>query len=414
VGRVKLSANQARAIAIAAQGFAAARPAAVGRRAVRSLVDRLGVVQIDSVNVVVRSHYMPVFSRLGAYDPAHLDTLSHRDPRTVFEYWGHEASLLPVAMHRLFRWRMAMAKHTAWGHIRRIARYKPQFVRDVLAIVAERGPISAGEIELGKPSRKGWWEWSDAKSAIEYLFWSGQVTTARRRDFERLYDLPERVLPAEVLAAPTPEPAAAHRALVEIGARALGIATEADLRDYFRLKPAMARPAIAALVDARVLEEVEVEGWTKRAYLHRDAPAPGAIDDSLAVLLSPFDSLVWARERTERMFGMRYRLEIYVPQPKRVHGYYVLPFLLGDRLVARVDLKADRAAGALLVQAAHHEPGVAKSRVAAALAGELARMARWLSLERVEVVQRGELAAALARASEAPRRAPRRRRSPAP
>jgi len=410
-GGVKLSAKQARAIAIAAQGFAVARPAAVDRRAVRSLVERLGVVQIDSVNVLVRSHYMPAFSRLGAYDIAHLDALSHREPRTVFEYWGHEASLLPVAMHRLFRWRMEMAKHTAWRHIRRIARYKPQFVRDVLAIVAERGPIGAGDIELGKPSRKGWWEWSDAKSAIEYLFWSGQVTTARRRDFERLYDLPERVLPAEVLAAPTPELADAHRELVEIAARALGIATEADLRDYFRLRPAMARPAITALVEAGVLEEVEVEGWTKRAYLHRDAPAPGAIDDERAVLLSPFDSLVWARERTERMFGMRYRLEIYVPQPKRVHGYYVLPFLFGDRLVARVDLKADRAAGALRVQAAHHEPGVAKSRVAAALAGELARMARWLSLERVEVVQRGELAAALARASKTPRRARRGVRS---
>jgi uncharacterized protein YcaQ len=381
---------------------------------VRSLVERLGVVQIDSVNVLVRSHYLPAFSRLGAYDAAHLDALSHREPRTVFEYWGHEASLLPVAMHRLLRWRMAMAKHTAWGHIRRIARYRPQFVRDVLAIVAERGPIGAGAIELGKPSRKGWWEWSDAKTAIEYLFWSGQVTTARRRGFERLYDLPERVLPAEVLAAPTPEPADAHRELVEIGARSLGIATEADLRDYFRLRPAMARPAIAALVEAGALEEVTVEGWTKRAYLHRDAPAPCAIDDSLAALLSPFDSLVWARERTERMFGMKYRLELYVPQPRRVHGYYVLPFLLGDRLVARVDLKADRAAGALLVQAAHPEPGVAKSRVAAALAGELARMARWLKLERVEVVPRGELAAALARAGEGPRRARRGGRRPAP
>jgi uncharacterized protein YcaQ len=394
----KLSGSQARAIALAAQGFTAARPSRVDRRAVRALVERLGVVQIDSVNVLVRSHYLPAFSRLGAYDPGQLDRLSHEAPRSLFEYWGHEASLLPVAMQPLFRWRMALAKHTAWGHIRRIARYKPRLIRDVLALVAERGPIGAGEIELGKPSRKGWWEWSDAKSAIEYLFWSGQVTTARRRGFERLYDLPERVLPADVVAAPTPSPQDAHRALIAIAARAMGIGTEADLRDYYRLKPAMARPAIAALVEAGVLAHVEVEGWAKLAYLHRDAPAPGPIDRERAALLSPFDSLVWSRERTERMFGMKFRLEIYVPQPNRVHGYYVLPFLLGDRLVARVDLKADRAARALRVQAAHPEPGNAKPRIAAALSEELGRMASWLGLEHVEVVPRGELASALARA----------------
>jgi uncharacterized protein YcaQ len=408
-----LSAAEARAIALAAQGFAGPRPAKVDRRAVRALVERLGVVQIDSVNVLVRSHYLPAFSRLGAYDHGHLDRLSHDHPRSVFEYWGHEASLLPVAMHPLFRWRMAVAKDTAWRHVRQIVRDKPQLVRDVLAIVAERGPIGAGEIELGKPSRKGWWEWSDAKSAIEFLFWSGQVTTARRRGFERLYDLPERVLPAAVVAAPTPTPEAAHRTLIDISARALGIGTEADLRDYYRLKPGMARPAIAALVEAGVLSRVHVEGWTRPAYLHRAAPAPGPIDEARPALLSPFDSLVWARERTERMFGMKLRLEIYVPQPRRVHGYYVLPFLLGDRLVARVDLKADRAAGALRVQAAHPEPKTARPRVAAALAEELARMAEWLGLARVEVVPRGELAAGLARASagSSKRRAPRRRRT---
>ena len=395
----KVTAQEARTIALAAQGFAAERLAKVDRRALRSLVDRLGVVQIDSVNVLVRSHYLPAFSRLGAYDPAQLDRLSYVAPRSVFEYWGHEASLLPVAMQPLFRWRMALAKHTAWGHVRRIARYKPQLVRDVLAVVAERGPIGAGEIELGKPSRKGWWEWSDAKSAIEYLFWSGQVTTARRRGFERLYDLPERVLPADVLATPTPAPEDAHRTLIEIGARAMGIATEGDLRDYYRLKPAMARPAIARLVEAGVLEKVHVEGWGKPAYLYRDAPSPRPIDAARAALLSPFDPLVWSRERTERIFGMKFRLEIYVPQPKRVHGYYVLPFLLGDRLVARVDLKADRALGVLRVQAAHAERGTAKPNVAAALVEELSLMASWLGLERVEVVERGDLASALARAS---------------
>jgi uncharacterized protein YcaQ len=390
-----LSAKDARAIALAAQSLAGPRPEAVNGRAVRSLVEQLGVVQIDSVNVLVRSHYLPAFSRLGAYDVAALDRLSHHAPRTVFEYWGHEASLLPVALHPLLRWRMDLAAKHAWGHVRRMGRRKA-FVRDVLAIVAERGPIGAGEIELGKPSRKGWWEWSEAKRAIEWLFWSGQVTTARRRGFERLYDLSERVIPPAIVALPTPSPADAHRGLVDLGARALGIGTEADLRDYYRLKPAVARPAIAALVEAGVLEPVAVEGWAQRAYLHRDAPPPPTIDPARAALLSPFDSLVWARERTERMFGMKFRLEIYVPQDKRVHGYYVLPFLLGDELVARVDLKADRAESTLRVQAAHLEAGAPKRRVASALAEELSRMAHWLALERVAVMPRGDLARSLA------------------
>jgi len=390
-----LSAREARALVLAAQGLAAPRPAAVDRRALRGLVDRLGVVQIDSVNVLVRSHYLPAFSRLGAYDRAQLDALAHATPRALFEYWGHEASLLPVAMHPLLRWRMARAHEDAWGHVSRM-RKRTAFVRDVLAIVRERGPIGAGDIELGKRRRAGWWEWSDAKRAIEWLFWSGQVTTARRRGFERLYDLPERVLPARVLAARTPDETDAQRSLVARAARALGIATEADLADYYRLSRASARTAIAALVEAGELVPAKVEGWPKGAFRHRDASAP-AIDAQRAALLSPFDSLIWWRERTERLFGMKYRIEIYTPQPKRVHGYYVLPFLLGDRLVARVDLKADRAASALRVQAAHAEPGVQPPRVARALAGELARMASWLGLERVEIVRKGDLANALVR-----------------
>jgi uncharacterized protein YcaQ len=296
--------------------------------------------------------------------------------------------------------------------MRRIAKKRPTFVADVLALVAERGPISASEIEpemkraglrpasgeVGRPSKKGWWEWSDAKTAIEWLFWSGQVTSAKRRGFERLYDLPERVIPAKVLAQPTPTEPDAHRALIERASRALGIASEADLRDYYRLPLAGARTAVRELVDAGTLEQVRVDGWTKPGYLHRATPAPPRISADRAALLSPFDSLVWFRDRTSRLFGMRYRIEIYVPAPKRVHGYYVLPFLLGDRLVARVDLKADRAARTLRVQASHAEPGAAKARVASALAGELSRMADWLGLERVEIVPKGDLAASLARA----------------
>ena len=392
------SAAEARGIVLAAQGLATPRPAVIDVRAVRAAVEQLGVVQIDSVNVLMRSHYLPAFSRLGGYAPAMLDRLSQRAPRALFEYWGHEASLLPVSLHPLLRWRMARAKEHAWGRMRRIARYRPHLVRDVLAIVAERGPITASEIEVGNKKRKtGWWEWSDAKTAIEFLFWSGQVTSAQRRGFERVYDLPERVLPARALAATTPGEHEAQRALVERAARALGIATEADLRDYYRLPLAATRKAIEELVESRALERVTVEGWAKPAYLHRAAPPPPRIDATRAALLSPFDNLVWARERTARLFGMKYRIEIYVPQPQRVHGYYVLPFLLGDQLVARVDLKADRATKTLRVQAAHAEPGVKKPRVASALAGELSRMAEWLGLDRVEVAPRGDLAAALSR-----------------
>jgi uncharacterized protein YcaQ len=400
VAVLDVSARDARAIAIAAQGLAAPRSrstSAPDRRALRDAVERLGVVQIDSVNVLVRSHYLPLFSRLGAYDRDAFDALAQRAPRVLFEYWGHEASLLPVALHPLLRWRMARAREHAWRHVRELGRRRAAFVRDVLAIVAERGPIGAGDIELGKRGKSGWWEWSDAKRAIEWLFWSGRVTTARRRGFERLYDLPERVLPARALAAPTPREPDAQRALVAIAARALGVATEADLRDYFRLKPKAARPAIAALVEAGELREARVEGWPQRAYVHESAVA-APIDAARVALLSPFDSLVWARDRTQRLFGMTYRIEIYVPQDKRVHGYYVLPLLVGDRLAARVDLKADRAAGALRVQAAHLEPGEDSGAVSRALAGELASLAGWLALDRVEPTARGDLARPLARA----------------
>ena len=391
----QLSAVEARAIAIHAQGLAAPRGTGphdhqaprAGAGHLRGLVERLGVVQIDSVNVLVRSHYLPGFSRLGAYEQAHLDRLSHEGPRAVFEYWGHEASLLPVALHPLLRWRMA-SPHP-WTRVRSFGRRKA-LLREVLARIAAEGPLPASALAVGKPKKSGgWWEWSEAKVAVEHLFWTGQVTSAARRGFERLYDLPERVLPAAILAAPTPSPADAQRALIERSARALGVATDKDLRDYYRLSLAAARTAIAALVDAGTLVPVAVEGWPK-AYRHRDATT-GAIDPARAALLSPFDSLIWARERTLRLFAMAFRLEIYTPAPKRVHGYYVLPFLLGDRLVARVDLKADRATGTLLVQAAHAEPALPRA-APAALAAELAELASWLGLSRVAIVMRGDLA----------------------
>ena len=409
-----LSAGEARRIAIAAQGLAAPRPppgdAAAQRAMLHAMIERLGVVQLDSVNVLARSHYLVGWSRLGAYEPALLDRLSHAAPRAVFEYWGHEASLLPVELQPLLRWRMARAHQDAWGRMRAVSRRRA-FVGKVLAAVAERGPISAGElgIEARPKAQRGWWAWSDVKTAIEWLFWSGQVTSAHRRAFERAYDLPARVLPAEILEAPTPPEADAHAALVDRAARALGVATAGDLRDYYRLKPAPAEQAIAALVEAGALRPVTVEGWRKPAYLHRDAPPPPPAIER-AALLSPFDSLIWQRERTERMFGMRFRLEIYTPAPRRVHGYYVLPFLLGDRLVARVDLKADRPARTLRVQAAHQEPGRPGGAVAEALAAELSGLAAWLGLERVDVARRGDLARALAAAVVSGRRTARGRR----
>jgi len=397
-----LSADEARRIAIAAQGLAAPRPPAADAAAVRAMVERLGVVQIDSVNVLARSQYLVGWSRLGAYDPALLDGLSHAAPRAVFEYWGHEASLLPVELYPLFRWRMARAHLDAWGRMRAMRRRRA-FVGKVLTAIEARGPIGAGELGgdpvLAAPPKtaRGWWAWSDVKTAIEWLFWSGQVTSAHRRGFERAYDLPARVLPPEALAAPAVPERAAHAALVERAARALGVATAADLRDYYRLRPEPAARAIGELVEAGVLREVTVAGWRKPAYLHREAPEPRPIGaEERAALLSPFDSLIWQRERTERMFGMRFRLEIYTPAPRRVHGYYVLPFLMGEDLAARVDLKADRQAGVLRVQAAHAEPEQPVGRVAAALARELRGLGAWLGLGRVEVARRGGLARALA------------------
>ena len=346
------------------------------------MLGRVGLIQIDSVNVLERAHYLPLFSRLGPYRRDLVDGAAHYAPRRLFEYWGHEASLIPVATHPFLRWRMERAHSDSWGGMQRVWREQPELVAQVLAEVTERGPVAASDI-AERPRRSGpWWDWSDHKRALEWLFWSGQVSSARRRRFERLYDLTERVIPRDVLAAPTPTPEDAQRELLRIAARSLGIAAEADLRDYFRLPSDEAKPRIAELVEAGELHPVEVEGWGRtQGYLWKQARVPRAVD--ACALIGPFDPLIWARPRVERIFGFAYRLEIYVPAPKRVHGYYVLPFLLGDRLVARVDLKADRARGALVVKAEHHE-AAAPPETAEALGAELSSMAGWLGLERVE------------------------------
>jgi uncharacterized protein YcaQ len=411
-----LSLAQARRIALAAQGFADPPPGGVpDRRHLRRALRRTALLQIDSVNVVQRAHYLPLYSRLGPYPTELLDRLAYQRPRELFEYWAHEASLVPVSLQPALRWRMEQGH--AWGRMVRIARERPDLVRWVLEEVRGKGPVTAGEIEGDVPRRSdNWgWNWSDVKTVLEWLFWRGEVSVARRNgSFARVYDLPERVLPPAVLDAPTPAPADAHRELVRVAAAALGVAAEPELRDYFRLPLAGARAAVAELVDAGELVPVAVEGWRHPAYLHADARIPRRI--SAATLVSPFDPLVWERARLARLFEFGYRIEIYVPAAQRVHGYYVLPFLLGDRLVARVDLKADRKAGVLRVPAAWIEPVPARARgvasrlrgsrgvapspgvVAEALAAELGRFAGWLGLSAVDRPLLGDLAEDLAKA----------------
>lgn len=395
-----LSADEARRLALDAQGFGLARPRGpVTTAHVRRTIDRLRLLQIDSVNVLVRAHYLPLFSRLGPYDRGILDRLAYAR-RELFEFWAHEASLVPTRLHPWLRWRMAARK--PWDAIATLLRDEPGAIDAVLAEVKARGGIGAGDLADGGGRGGAWWGWGRGKHVLEWLFATGRVTTTARRGFERLYDLVERVLPAEVLAAPTPPPDAARKALLLESAQALGVATARDLADYFRLHKPTARGLVAELAEEGALRRVRVEGWRDDAFVTRNLRPPRALAASRA-LLSPFDSLVFERARTERLFGFRYRVEIYVPEGKRTYGYYVLPFLLDGDLVARVDLKADRAGGRLLVKAAHLEPGRDAGRVADALAAELRAMADWLGLERVVVLRRGDLAREVRAACARPR-----------
>lgn len=381
MGVIELSAGDARRIALAAQGFGAPKPSTVRAGHLRRMIARLGVHQIDSVNVVARAHYLPAFSRLGSYELALFDrdAWGRRADRRLFEYWAHEASLLPLDLHPLLRWRMTRADEgrAGYGSMRAFAGERRGEAMAILDRIRNEGPLAASDLES---SRTGWWAWSDAKRALEWLFYAGHVTTrTRRRSFERVYDLTERVIPAPVLARPTPDEPDAQAALVAIAASALGVATAGELRDYFRLGPEDGRKAVERLVEEGALVPVRIPGWPA-AYMHRDARVPRRIRGR--ALLAPFDPLVWERARTERMFGFRYRIEIYMPAARRTHGYYVLPFLLDEALVARVDVKADRQAGRLLVHAVHLEPG-APPHAREELGAELRLMADWLGLERV-------------------------------
>ncbi len=378
----RISASVARRIALSAQGFGTARPTHVDRGHLRRTITRLALHQIDSVNVCARAHYLPAFSRLGGYDRTFLDGAAWgpRGQRRLFEYWAHEASLLPLELHPLMRWRMARAERgeAGWKGLRVFASERRTEVETILSRIRDEGPMAASDFEHGK-SRSGWWEWGAAKQALEWLFWSGRITTAtRRRGFARVYDLAERVIPAAIRDLPTPDPAEAQRRLTAIAARALGVATAGDLRDYFRLGLDESRAAIAALVEDGTLLPVTVAGWRQPAYLHAEARRPRRIAGQ--ALLAPFDPLIWERSRTERLFDFRYRIEIYTPAHKRLHGYYVLPFLMDGALVARVDLKSDRRGGRLLVQQAHLETD-APPETSERLTAELATMADWLGLD---------------------------------
>ena len=326
----------------------------------------MGIIQIDSVNVLVRSQELPVFARLGAHPRTLIDDATGAGE--LFEYWVHEASHVPTADHHLYRWRMASPHR--WGAFRRLMADRAGYVEQVLRHVEAEGPVVAGDLRQRQGPKAPWWDYDDGKLALEALFHEGRLTAYRRsNDFARVYDLTERVIPAEHLAIPTPSEAEARKELLVRAAKHHGVATFEDLTDYHRQRNPPCRPLIAELVEEGRLVEASVEGWTKPAYVHPEAVMPRRV--SARTLLSPFDPLVWNRDRVERLFGFRYRIEIYVPEAKREYGYYVLPFLLGDELVARVDLKADRRSGRLLVQSAFGEPGIHESDVADELAAEL-------------------------------------------
>lgn len=395
-GVQSLSLAQARRIALAAQGFADRPHGTPTMRTLQRTLTRTGVLQVDSVNVLQRAHYMPLYSRMGAYDIDLVRRASETRPRRMVEYWAHVQAFMPVELwpvmqHRMDHYRLQRGK---WG----TADEHERLEASLLAEIAERGASTARDLDEGLPrAKEHWgWNWSQTRRVLDALYSAGQIAIAgRNSQFEIRYDLPERVIPPAVLAAPVPTPTEAHTELVRRAARSHGVATVADLRDYYRMSVADTARAVARLVEAGELEQVAVEGWRRPAYLHRDARLPRRV--GARALLSPFDPVVWERARTEALFGFRYRIEIYVPADKRVHGYYVLPFLLGDRLVARVDLKADRRAGVLVVKAAYAEPA-APDETAVELAAELERLAGWLGLTGIEVEPRGDLSSPLAAA----------------
>ena len=373
-----LSIADARALALAAQGFDTARPKTKAtQRHVDALISRLGVIQIDSVNVLVRSQELPLFSRLGNHNRNAIPKATEQ--QKLFEYWGHEAAHLPVEIHPLFRWKMEAArlgKAKHWG-LTSFYDDNKAFVKRMLKHVEKNGPTTSRELSTRTEKKGTWWDWDEAKVALEYLFLTGQLMSrGRGTDFARIYDTPERVLPGDVLNAPTPSEHDARKQLLVRSAIAQGVATASDLADYYRQKPTTVKPLITELVEEGELRTVAVDGWTEKAFIHRAAKLPKQLHAT--ALLSPFDSLVWCRPRNERLFDFHYRIEIYTPKEKRKFGYYVLPFMMNGEMVGRVDLKADRANSKLLVHSVHTEKGIKRSTINDALNNELRTMASWL------------------------------------
>jgi uncharacterized protein len=400
----QLTNEQARWLAIDAQGLAKARPKGnVGRTHLRSMIDAIGQVQLDAINVVTRTQFLVPFSRLGGYDITHLHNMTGPGGEW-FEYWGHAASIMPVGHQPHFRWRMALAgpygerplvakRRAGWW------RANKSYVDAIRREISERGALTAGQLTDPRRRAGEWWDRrSHGRVALEMMFARGEVAAWRTAGFERVYDLPERVLPDSVLRAPTPTREEAQRALLLVAARALGVATMSDLASYYVLNTKHAKPRVAELVDAGELLPVTVEGWRDPAYTLPGA-RPHRPRRENATLLSPFDSLIWERARTSRLFAFDYRIEVYVPEPQRQYGYYVLPLLLGDEIVGRFDLKADRKTSRLLVRAAHAEPGEDSTSVAAAAAPELDALRSWLGLDGIAIGPRGNLATALRRAA---------------
>lgn len=392
-----LTTAEARRIALHSQGFQGqSRTTKANWPKIAKAVDALHLLQIDSVNVLVRSHYLPLFARLGAYDMAALDKRSFdNDHRHFFECWAHEASLVPLTLHPLLRWRMDRARQGdgQYKGMDTFGRENRAYLKSTLAFITKNGPTRVRDIPGGGKSEGAWWGWSKGKLALETLFDQGLVTTTTRQGFERIYDIPERVIPLHILALPTPRASDAIHQLVAKSGEALGLATESDLRDYFRLPVADFKSALAETVEAGILRRVAVEGWSKQAYVHRHAELPR--NAGATALLSPFDPLVWNRDRAERLFNFHYRIELYTPQAKRKFGYYVLPFLHGDTIAGRLCLKADRESSTLKVNAAHHEAGTDASSLAPQLGTELKLMAKWLGLDHITVTATGNLAPAL-------------------
>ncbi|WP_426111497.1 winged helix-turn-helix domain-containing protein [Pseudomonas sp. DSP3-2-2] len=389
----KCGARLQRRMALAAQGFNGRQPPATIKSShVTQLIQRLGVLQIDSVNALVRSHYLPLFSRLGNYSQTLLDQAawSQGRHRKLFEYWGHEASLLPIELYPLMRWRMQRAAQGEgiYQQLATFGREQQSTIVRVLQAVREQGALGAGSLSTRQERAGPWWDWSAEKMALEWLFAAGEVTVAGRRGFERLYDLPERVMPATILDHPEVSENDAQQGLLLHAAAALGVGTEKDLRDYFRQDPLPSRVALAELVEAGALQIVQVQGWRQPGFCLPDSKIPRKV--AASALLSPFDSLIWERARTERLFDFRYRLEIYTPQAKRIYGYYVLPFLHHERIAARVDLRAERANGRLAVHAVHEEQTGLDEEGMQALASNLRQLADWLGLAQVQInCQRG-------------------------